>query len=66
VDAFMNQGNVLKVSHFQIIVKCVGSQIFSIDYLGFQAIGRPQEAILCYQKAIQIRPDYAIAYGKCE
>ena len=36
-----------------------------MDHLGVQAIGRPEEAILCYQKAIQIRPDYAIAYGKC-
>lgn len=24
----------------------------------------PQEAILCYQRALQIRPDYAMAYGK--
>ena len=26
-------------------------------------MGRPQEAIMCYQRAIQLRPDYAIAYG---
>jgi hypothetical protein len=28
-----------------------------------QALGRPQEAILCYQRSIQLRPDFAIAYG---
>jgi protein O-GlcNAc transferase len=28
-----------------------------------QALGRPQEAILCYQRSIRLRPDYAIAYG---
>jgi hypothetical protein len=29
-----------------------------------QTLGRPQEAIVCYQRSIQLRPDYAIAYGK--
>lgn len=29
-----------------------------------QVLGRPQDAIMSYQKAIQIRPDYAIAYGE--
>ena len=27
-------------------------------------MGRPQDAIMCYQRATQLRPDYAIAYGK--
>lgn len=31
----------------------------------FQALGMPQEAILCYQRALQSRPDYAMAFGKC-
>jgi len=30
----------------------------------FQALGMPQEAIMCYQCALQSRPDYAMAYGK--
>uniref|UniRef100_A0A2P2LLG0 protein O-GlcNAc transferase n=1 Tax=Rhizophora mucronata TaxID=61149 RepID=A0A2P2LLG0_RHIMU len=28
-----------------------------------QALGLPQEAIVCYQRAVQTRPNYAIAYG---
>jgi hypothetical protein len=36
---------------------------WSCDMVG-QALGRPQEAIVCYQRSIQLRPDYAIAYGK--
>jgi protein O-GlcNAc transferase len=28
-----------------------------------KALGLPTEAIASYQKAIQLRPDYAIAYG---
>lgn len=30
----------------------------------FQALGMPQEAIVCYQRALQVRPDYAMAYGE--
>lgn len=30
-----------------------------------QAMGMPQEAILCYQRALHARPDYSIAYGTC-
>lgn len=29
-----------------------------------QALGMPQEAIVCYQRAVQTRPN-AIAFGKC-
>lgn len=25
----------------------------------------PQEAILCYQRALQVQPDYVTAYGEC-
>lgn len=25
----------------------------------------PQEAIGCYQRALQVRPDYVVAYGEC-
>jgi hypothetical protein len=28
-----------------------------------QAMGMLQEAIACYQRALQARPDYAMAYG---
>jgi hypothetical protein len=28
-----------------------------------QAMGRHQESIACYNRSIQLRPDYAIAYG---
>lgn len=30
----------------------------------FQALGMPQEAIVCYQRALQVRPDYAMAFGE--
>lgn len=36
-----------------------------VSFAFFQALGMPQEAIVCYQRAIQMRPNYAIAYGKC-
>ncbi|RWW12899.1 hypothetical protein GW17_00023416 [Ensete ventricosum] len=29
----------------------------------FQAMGMPQEAIMCYRHAVQARPNYAMAYG---
>lgn len=28
-----------------------------------QAMGMLQEAVACYQRALQARPDYAMAYG---
>lgn len=30
----------------------------------YQALGMPQEAIACYQHALQTRPNYAMAYGE--
>lgn len=30
----------------------------------FQALGMPQEAIVCYQRALQTRPNYAMAFGE--
>lgn len=30
----------------------------------FQALGMPKEAIVCYERALQVRPDYAMAYGE--
>ena len=29
-----------------------------------QALGMPQEAILCYQRALQTRPNFAVALGE--
>ncbi|OIT21173.1 putative udp-n-acetylglucosamine--peptide n-acetylglucosaminyltransferase sec [Nicotiana attenuata] len=29
----------------------------------FQSLGMPQEAIVRYQRALQVRPDYAMAFG---
>lgn len=36
-----------------------------VSALYFQALGMPQEAIMCYQRALLVRPDYAMAFGKC-
>jgi len=30
----------------------------------YKALGMPQDAIMCYQRALQARPDYAMAYGE--
>lgn len=35
-----------------------------IPSLHFQALAMPQEAIMCYQRALQVRPDYAMAFGE--
>ena len=35
-----------------------------ISFAFFQALGMPQEAIVCYQHALQARPDYAMAFGE--
>lgn len=35
-----------------------------VCFVFFQALGLPQEAIVCYQRAVQTRPNYAIAFGE--
>ncbi|KAB1213493.1 putative UDP-N-acetylglucosamine--peptide N-acetylglucosaminyltransferase SEC [Morella rubra] len=46
--------------------KLKGNQPFSDAYLNlgnvYKALGMPQEAIVCYQRALQVRPDYVVAY----
>jgi hypothetical protein len=36
-----------------------------ISFALFQALGMPQEAIVCYQRALQAKPNYAMAFGEC-
>jgi protein O-GlcNAc transferase len=31
----------------------------------YKALGRPTEAIMCYQHALQMRPNSAMAFGEC-
>ena len=66
-DAHLNQGNVYKVSLMNYdsslwpgkLSQLVMEQMFWL----VQAMGMLQEAIACYQRALQARPDYAMAYG---
>lgn len=43
----------------------MGIKQYTSLFYSVQAMGMPQEAILCYQRALHARPDYSIAYGKC-
>jgi len=35
-----------------------------IFFCRLQALGMPQEAIVCYQRALQTRPNFAVALGE--
>nr|CAB3446600.1 unnamed protein product [Digitaria exilis] len=71
-DAYLNQGNVYKVSLLVVTkITCKrmqrelrsGRKFRSYTFLVVQALGMSQDAIMCYQRALQARPDYAMAYG---
>ena len=43
----------------QLLLETWKFSLFSL----YQALGMPQEAIACYQHALQTRPNYGMAYG---
>ncbi|OIT32969.1 putative udp-n-acetylglucosamine--peptide n-acetylglucosaminyltransferase sec, partial [Nicotiana attenuata] len=62
VDAHSNLGNHMKAQGLVEELK----QNFTDAYLNmgnvYKALGMPQEAIMCYQRALLVRPDYAMAF----
>ncbi|OIT35849.1 putative udp-n-acetylglucosamine--peptide n-acetylglucosaminyltransferase sec [Nicotiana attenuata] len=66
VDAHSNLGNQMK-AHVLVEEEAIKlKQNFTDAYLNmgnvYKALGMPQEAIMCYQRALLVRPDYAMAF----
>lgn len=69
-DAYFNLGNVYKVRLYseksslqQCFLENIKKRKFFQSFV-YKALGRPTEAIMCYQHAIQARPSFAMAFGE--
>lgn len=71
-DAYLNLGNVYKVC-LHLLCRSGSVADISMQYIRnkicfsfvYKALGRPTEAIMCYQHALQMRPNCAMAFGEC-